>query len=335
MESNTETASFTTEDTKGSKIFNNFQVNRNLLCLSISFWLIFGEFHSLQSLQSSLYAEHGLGLSVLAILYVTAVLGLIVAPSIVNRFTAKRTIVLGFLIHTSFILIQFYPAVWLILPEGALIGFGSGFIWVAQFTYISTLASIAVKFKPISEDGLSKKLQKFNATFFAFYSLSGLMNIISSIVLTRENIHLPEAVISSNSSETPSVKNELDQLSNISKLENYSDTNLPHGNKCGTFYCPSEGNGEVVSQIKPKKASLRIYLIICLSMNILAILIFLLGADNIKEVTQDRKKSNHPMSTLNKLCKAFLESKYLLLVWPGIFKGVLQGLVFGTFPLVS
>ncbi len=337
MEINEEDAPFTIQNTQRSNIKTNFQVIRNLLCLSVSFSLVIGEFVSLQSLQSSIHAEHGLGLSLLAILYGTAVLGLIAASSIVKRLTAKRTILLGFLIHTSFVLTQFYPTVWLILSEGALIGFTSGFIWVAQFSYISSLANNAVRLQPKSEDALSKKLQKFNGTFFAIYSLSGLMAIISSITLTREKENSSADSRDWNFSTTAMTKYEPSTYVNILSFDNKTESDLKSENKCGAFYCPSKSNEGETSLLTPTKSSLQIFLVICLSINILAIIIFSIGADNIKEINKEtnKKKSDRLLSNLYKLCKSLFNFKFLLLVWPGIFKGVLQGLVFGTFPLVS
>ena len=104
-------------------------VTKNVLIISLCCMLLFTAFNGLQSLQSSLHTEEGLGLAYISVLYarlaITGLLG--VAPFIISKIGYKWSSV---------------DATWYtMIPAAILVGLGAGPLWVAKAAYLTVTAT--------------------------------------------------------------------------------------------------------------------------------------------------------------------------------------------------
>ena len=115
-------------------------VIKDLLVLSVSFCLVYMAFVALQTLQSSLNSHEGLGVASLCWIYSASVVSCLVAPLLMKYFTTKWTILVGFSCFLLYLLTNFYPMYFIILPASLIFGLTFGPMWSAQSTHLTTLA---------------------------------------------------------------------------------------------------------------------------------------------------------------------------------------------------
>ena len=113
---------------------------KNLIVLSIGFMLTYTAFFSLRNLQSSINHDGGLGLFSMSAMYVTFVIGCVFATSVVYKCRPKHAIVISMLGMLVYIVAQFYPTMYTLIPSAALLGFAMAVMWTAQGSYITSIA---------------------------------------------------------------------------------------------------------------------------------------------------------------------------------------------------
>lgn len=190
---------------------SRWRYRKNLIVLSISFILIFTAFRSIQNLQSSLNTEGRLGVIAMACVHGTMFLTCLFAPLLINKLTSKWTIVLGLIFYLFWIVANFYPHFYTLIPTSIGVGFGQSLAWGAQITYIQKLA---IDYAHLSRELTHQELSKFNGIFLACFQTTHIWgNVISSVML-------------SSLSNTPSGA----PLTNSHDLENnYDYGDLPFG----------------------------------------------------------------------------------------------------------
>lgn len=152
---------------------------RNVYATSISFMLVFSAFVGLQNLQSSLNAT--LGTTSLALIYGFFLLVGFVTPGIVRVLKTKYSLLFGYLCHVIYILSNFYPRLYTLIPSSILLGIGSGPVWAGLSTH---LASVAVLVEPYKTESLDVLISKFTGLFFFIFQLTQILgNLVSSLVL--------------------------------------------------------------------------------------------------------------------------------------------------------
>ncbi|CAH1252177.1 UNC93A [Branchiostoma lanceolatum] len=176
------------EETVGQRTTTK-RIWKNLLVISVVFLLNFGAFRSLQSLQSTLNSEAGLGVVSLSFVYASMVLSCLYAPFFIHKVgSCKWTIVVCLFGHVLYTGANFYPSWFTLIPSSILLGLISGPLWTAQVTYLTTSAQEYAKL--LQHDNPEGDIAMFNGMFYFFNDLSGISgNLISSLVLSAGNKH--------------------------------------------------------------------------------------------------------------------------------------------------
>ena len=156
---------------------------KNVYAASIAFMLVFSSFVGLQNLQSSL--NQTLGTTSLALIYVFFLLVGFVTPGLVRFMKTKYSLLFGFLCHVIYILTNFYPEFYTLVPSSVIIGIGSGPLWAGLSTH---LASVAVIISPFATESFDVLISKFTGLFFFIFQLTQILgNLVSSLVLFPYN----------------------------------------------------------------------------------------------------------------------------------------------------
>ena len=165
---------------------NRWKCRRNLVVLTISFILVFTAFRAIQNLQSSLNAQGRLGVIAMGCVHATMFLTCLFAPVLINKLTAKWTIVLGLLFYLFWIAANFYPHFYTLIPTSIGVGFGQSLAWGAQVTYINKMAA---DYAHLSKEVTQHELYKFNGVFLAFFQTSHIWgNLVSSLMLSNHGL---------------------------------------------------------------------------------------------------------------------------------------------------
>ena len=160
---------------------------KNIFALSIAFMFVFTGFVSIQSLQSTLHAEGGIGVVSLSVIYGSTVLSCLLAPWLINRITTKWTMVLAFSLYFGYFAANFYPKHYLLIPLSVMLGALAGPMWSAQATYVTTLALTFAQHRRLAETS-DETINKFMGIFFGFFRSSQIWgNLISALVLSKND----------------------------------------------------------------------------------------------------------------------------------------------------
>uniref|UniRef100_A0A8C9B0D4 Protein unc-93 homolog A n=1 Tax=Prolemur simus TaxID=1328070 RepID=A0A8C9B0D4_PROSS len=154
---------------------------RNVLVVSFGFLLLFTAYGGLQSLQSSLYSEKGLGVSALSTLYATVLLSsMFLPPLLIRSLGCKWTIAISMCGYVAFSLGNFSASWYTLIPTSILLGLGAAPLWSAQCTYLTIMGNAyAEKAGKLGKDVVN---QYFGIFFLIFQSSGVWGNLISSLV---------------------------------------------------------------------------------------------------------------------------------------------------------
>ena len=156
-----------------------------LIHFSTVFLCIYTPYRCLESIQSSLNFEGGLGVFSLGILQGANTLScVLIGAPFVYHFQPKWSLFLSFFSHTVFILANCSPSWITMIPSSVWVGIMSGPIWVSQGTYLTLLAQ---KYSELTGESLMQVLPKFSAIFHLFWGASSpIGNLIASIIFSME-----------------------------------------------------------------------------------------------------------------------------------------------------
>jgi len=159
------------------------RILRNVCVVSFGFLLTFTAFGSLEKLQSSLHSDERLGLMSLIVIYVTFVMSCLFVPSLlINKVGCKNTLMLAMGGYVTFIVANFYPRYWTLLPTSAIAGSSAAPLWTAKCTYVTTSG---INYAKISKESKEAVISRFFGIFFLIFHTSQIWgNLISSLVLT-------------------------------------------------------------------------------------------------------------------------------------------------------
>ncbi len=80
----------------------------------------------------------GVGSASLSVIYFFLILSSLFLPSIlIDKLTAKWTIVLSMLCYTAYVIAQFYPSYETLMPAAALVGLAAAPLWIAKCAYLT------------------------------------------------------------------------------------------------------------------------------------------------------------------------------------------------------
>ncbi|XP_048343369.1 protein unc-93 homolog A isoform X2 [Sphaerodactylus townsendi] len=166
---------------------------KNILVVSFGFLLLFTAYGGLQSLQSSLHSEKGLGVASLSVVYGALILSsMFLPPMLIKQFGCKWTIVGSMCCYVAFSLGNFYASWYTLIPTSMILGLGGAPLWSAKCTYLTIAGnSYAQKAGKIGKDIIN---QYFGIFFLIFQSSGVWGNLISSLVFGQSpNTDISEA----------------------------------------------------------------------------------------------------------------------------------------------
>lgn len=160
---------------------------KNLIAIACVFLFTFTALNSLQNLQSSLNDKAGLGLSSLSVLYGCLMVSCIAAPFLIQSIGPKWTTVCCSFCYSFYTAANFYPEFYTLIPAAAVLGFAAGPFWVAQGTY---LTSLAVNFAGVVNEVPVQMIHRFTGIFFLIYQSCQIWgNMLSSLIFSASANH--------------------------------------------------------------------------------------------------------------------------------------------------
>ncbi|XP_056419320.1 protein unc-93 homolog A-like [Hyla sarda] len=275
---------------------------KNILVVSFGFLLLFTAFGGLQSLQSSLNANEGLGVASLSIIYGALIISsMFVPPIVIKKIGCKWTIAASMCCYITYSLGNFYPSWYTLIPTSVILGFGGAPLWAAKCTYLTVSGNqYAEKVGKVGKDIVN---QYFGLFFLIFQSSGVWGNLISSLIF----------------GQTPGAGN---------------NVNLPNYTHCGANDCPyiEVNNVSSTSSKKPTKTLIYTLLGIYTGSGILAVVLICVFLDNINlkktEDNEDIKDEPIWIKILETL-RHLRDKRQCLLIpltmWSGFEQGFLSG----------
>ncbi|RVE50921.1 hypothetical protein evm_004488 [Chilo suppressalis] len=280
------------------------RINRNILVLGFAFMVHFTAFHGTANLQSSVNSDAGAGTFTLAAIYFSLILSNILLPAVVIKWLGcKWTVALSFISYMPFIVAQFYPRLYTLVPAGMMVGFGGGPLWCAKCTYLSVVAEPYAKLSGVSVDVL---VMRFFGLFFMFYQMAQIWgNLISS------------SILSSSLGE--------DSYSNVTSLleslpSNVTLPSMDVGASCGVNFCSGSASHENTNLEPPSPLKIQVIAGVYLACMAFAVLLVALGVDSLTRYTAGRNTTCTGKTGLRLLAVTLrqLRHKYQLLLLPVI-----------------
>ncbi|XP_075720463.1 protein unc-93 homolog A-like [Rhinoderma darwinii] len=275
---------------------------KNILVVSFGFLLLFTAFGGLQSLQSSLNADDGLGVASLSIIYGALIISsMFVPPIVIKKIGCKWTIVASMCCYITYSLGNFYPSWYTLIPTSVILGFGGAPLWAAKCTYLTVSGNrYAEKVGKVGKDIVN---QYFGLFFLIFQSSGVWGNLISSLIF----------------GQTPDIG---------------YNVSLPNYTHCGANDCPyvEENNVNSTSMKKPTTSLIYTLLGIYTGSGVLAVLLVSVFLDNINlkkdEDKEDIKDKSFWLKIMETLTHLKDKRQCLLIpltMWSGFEQGFLAG----------
>ena len=111
---------------------------KNLLGVSVSYWIIFGAFLAVIGLQSSLNEE--LGLASLSLLYGTFFFSGFYTSAVVSLLGTKITLLICYTIMLLYTVSNYYPSWYTLIAGSVIYGLGNGPLWASLYVHVTTVA---------------------------------------------------------------------------------------------------------------------------------------------------------------------------------------------------
>ncbi|XP_041064955.1 protein unc-93 homolog A [Carcharodon carcharias] len=170
---------------------------KNILIVSFGFLLLFTAFGGLQSIQSSLNSDRGLGLASLSVIYAALILSsMFLPPIMIKYFGCKWTIVISMCCYVTFTIGNFYPSWYTLIPTAIILGTGGAPLWSAKCTYLTTCGyRYAKNHNKIGENIVN---HYFGIFFLIFQSSAVWGNLLSSLIFqyTSAKANITDEILS-------------------------------------------------------------------------------------------------------------------------------------------
>ena len=280
---------------------------KDVAVITILFWLIYSAYNPLESLQSSLNPEAGLGVASVGLIYGIGSVMVLLAGGIVQLLSPKWSIVLGSVAHTIYIGMNSYPTWWTLMPSAVLVGIGGALHWVAAGQYVT---SAALDYSTASRGNYDHLVSLFQGVFFMGYATGGLTGgIISSQILQT------------NSGKTPTNNtNSTNQLANLFIGSPNTTSGSASGKICGLAGCPWNSVSE---ESVADADTIQVLMKILLSLDIIAVLLAATCLSRLVLPATTRGPLGKMKEHMEGVVHLLKESRCILLV-PSCFYGGLQ-----------
>ncbi|KAK1170739.1 hypothetical protein AOXY_G7665 [Acipenser oxyrinchus oxyrinchus] len=154
---------------------------KNILIVSFGFLLLFTAYGGLQSLQSSLNADQGLGTASLSVIYGAIILSsMFLPPILIKNLGRKWTIVVSMGCYVAYSLGNLYPSWETLIPTSIILGLGGAPLWSAKCTYLTISGNMQGKKE--NKEGRDIINQYFGIFFLIFQSSAVWGNLMSSLI---------------------------------------------------------------------------------------------------------------------------------------------------------
>ncbi|KFQ67765.1 Protein unc-93 A, partial [Phaethon lepturus] len=274
---------------------------KNVLVISFGFLLLFTAYGGLQSLQSSLHSEEGLGVASLSVLYAALILSsMFLPPILIKKLGCKWTIAGSMCCYIAFSLGNFYASWYTLIPTSVILGLGGAPLWSAKCTYLTIAGnSYAEKAGKNGKDIINQ----YFGIFFLIFQSSGIWgNLISSMIFS--------------------------QASN--KVE-ISGENLAC---CGAYDCMTDTTNTTGSA-KPSNSLIYTLLGIYTASGVLAVLLIVIFLDQIKsdqaETEKETLETPSLWSTFLATFQHLKDKRQCLLIPLTMYSGLEQGFLSGDY----
>ncbi|KAF2353759.1 Ion channel regulatory protein UNC-93 [Trinorchestia longiramus] len=168
------------ETTKSMKL----GIMKNIIMISVAFTFLFTAYNAMANLQSSINED--LGTTSLAVLYGALVVSCaFVPPLLISKLKVKHTIAFCMLGYSAYMLAQFYPEYYTMIPGAILLGLGAAPMWSAKCTYLTEVGRIYAELT--NQDTEVVVTRMFGIFFLFFQSTQVWGNLISSSVLSVDS----------------------------------------------------------------------------------------------------------------------------------------------------
>ncbi|XP_055362477.1 protein unc-93 homolog A-like [Betta splendens] len=158
---------------------------KNVLVVSVGFLFLFTAYGGLQSLQSSLNAEEGMGVASLSVIYASIIISsMFLPPIMIKNLGCKWTIVVGMACYVSYSIGNFFPGWYTLIPTSVILGLGGSPLWAAKCTYLTTVGNIQAARD--GKKGSNVINQYFGTFFFIFQSSAVWGNLMSSLIFGQD-----------------------------------------------------------------------------------------------------------------------------------------------------
>ena len=282
----------------------SFRACKDLVVLTVAFWLIYTAATPTEMLQSSLNSEASLGIATLSTIASMNFFNSL-STKFIQTFTAKRTLLFGCTMHVIYITSNLYPRWWTILPAGCLMGFGGSLHWVASGHYVTMVTKI---YADATDGDYNHLTSLFQGIFYVGYALGGTTGgIIASLVL-QSGTHFKTANFTHDFI-----------LKTTSSFDTFLAGNLTSQKSCGVLGCPWNYDHEMS---KAPKKTVQLLFAIFIAIDICALILIVTCLSTYKMDNAGVKEKF--AETIKKTVRESCDPKLLLLVNCCVTGGVLQ-----------
>uniref|UniRef100_A0A667ZEZ4 Protein unc-93 homolog A n=1 Tax=Myripristis murdjan TaxID=586833 RepID=A0A667ZEZ4_9TELE len=158
---------------------------KNVLVVSIGFLSLFTAYGGLQSLQSSLNAEEGMGVASLSVIYASIIISsMFLPPIMIKNLGCKWTIVVSMACYVSYSFGNLYPGWYTLIPTSVILGLGGSPLWSAKCTYLTISGNIQAANE--GKKGSDVINLYFGIFFFILQSSAVWGNLMSSLIFGQD-----------------------------------------------------------------------------------------------------------------------------------------------------
>uniref|UniRef100_A0A8C5PRE9 Protein unc-93 homolog A n=1 Tax=Leptobrachium leishanense TaxID=445787 RepID=A0A8C5PRE9_9ANUR len=157
---------------------------KNIIIVSLGFVLNFTAYGGLQTLQSSLNPEKGIGVASLSVIYGSLIISSLFLPTIIiKKIGCKWTIAASMCCYITYSVGNFKPNWYSLMITSTILGFGGGPLWAAKCTYLTTSG---INYAERTGKEKIDVVNHYFGIFFLIHETSGVWgNLISSLVLQQ------------------------------------------------------------------------------------------------------------------------------------------------------
>ncbi|KAI4887681.1 hypothetical protein NFI96_014873 [Prochilodus magdalenae] len=159
---------------------------KNILVVSFGFLSLFTAYGGLQSLQSSLNHEAGMGVISLSVIYGAIILSsMFLPPIMIKNLGCKWTIFISMACYISYSFGNLFPGWGSLITTSAILGMGGSPLWSAKCTYLTISGNVqAEKDNKKGQDVIN---QYFGLFFLIFQSSAVWGNLLSSLIFRQDS----------------------------------------------------------------------------------------------------------------------------------------------------